>query len=1110
MLVHVRLREARCEDCRPQFVCLEADNATVGVLKEKLSNRYCNLPVGEIQVLSRSQDLLSDEDHLHKDRNLFFAFKNGVRLSFAEVTGQERPFTMLFPGTFSAKDVKSILSKVVFHCEESRLRFDGIDDNHMARDLVESCIQVKCESRCVIPHFCEFGRWDVKFDVKSRIWNYENFRKIVSESFAWDPGLVVLWKTEGSDGRKIELFSPTKHVRFMTSSGYFDRLIRLETPWKVADFLAWASDELGLPSRDMVRVRLGNEVIVATDMRRIGTSEEKRLIIEQLTQYHFEVDGVKTVQWLSPKDTVWYACQAFGRGDVKYFPFDDINMKSAIGEVLHGEDVLRIGGCRRIEMTALANNEKIKKFWITDTVSQIQEWGHEQLLRDVSPQNIVVCGYYKIYESSCEIKDVSPWVILFEKGSKISCSVDIPGRGPMNFEVHPYETRSDLAQVVSRETGHEYDVIAVDRDEPSMRKRNMDQRLIIAWDCGRKLSVAERFCVCSFDFVHEDAKTTFKIRFNHHKTLANVKGIVNSLFLLREEDCEWTYRDMSWKKLSDSQTLHDIRWDCRDYDVPAFQVKCKRNPILVLPIKEGSMQIPIELPLSAKVKDLSAKLRERKNRPQAKFQFTRGTETLFTDENASLNETILSDEPIDVKQVTPGTSEEVIVHPTPVASLTSSTYKKLRVTSIVVQSPKNDGPDHVNPSIMSSSGGQTIHCCILNDDEIVCECDVPKTSTIDSLFGLLDAKWQTGYQLCNDEGEPFPTQSVLSSISEQSHVIDFYLKKCSPGSEKRSSGVGSASKPPVKAGDSRGSGDAHASKGSKPLSEWVVDIGELSKDERCLPSRGSGDVQVFKQKDGKLIVGKFLYRNEDGDDQIIFQREVQCLFGLDHPCIVKFAGYTLPCPLTKNRFLIFTEYVTGGSLSSVIEKSSDFSWFDSTVRTIIVVGIVSAMKHIHAQSLVHRDLKPGNILLDEEHHPILCDFGSSRLLFDDATLTNLRTREMYYYMAPEICSGSEDYDNKIDVYSFGIMLYEIITGKLALRHLNMIQVARYINEGKRPQIPNTVLPFTRELIESCWSQEPSERPSFESIYRDIEAHNFRLFSDVDVRRVTEYAKSLPK
>ena len=300
-----------------------------------------------------------------------------------------------------------------------------------------------------------------------------------------------------------------------------------------------------------------------------------------------------------------------------------------------------------------------------------------------------------------------------------------------------------------------------------------------------------------------------------------------------------------------------------------------------------------------------------------------------------------------------------------------------------------------------------------------------------------------------------------------------------------------------------------------PLSEFIVDLSSLERlsSPRNLVSGGTGHVKLFRRRgDGKLIVGKFL-KSDSELSQKIFERETVNLIALSHPCVVTLSGYALPCSMTKHRFVVFTEYVSGGSLSDAISMSSSSAsscpWFDSTARAIIVVGIVHSMKYIHSRDIINRDLKPSNVLLNEEHHPILCDFGSSRVVSSDASLTQSPQMSVYY-AAPEFGDEGANYDNKVDVYSFGMMLYEIVTNQLALRDLNQYQVMQFILRGRRPAIPNSVLPFTRSLITRCWSGDPSERPSFADIYAELVDNEFRILGDVDSGAVASYAQSLPR
>ena len=102
----------------------------------------------------------------------------------------------------------------------------------------------------------------------------------------------------------------------------------------------------------------------------------------------------------------------------------------------------------------------------------------------------------------------------------------------------------------------------------------------------------------------------------------------------------------------------------------------------------------------------------------------------------------------------------------------------------------------------------------------------------------------------------------------------------------------------------------HTKKEFKPLGEWIVDIGGLEDVGSDLISGGSESVRLLRRKgNGKVIVGKFVVADDSGAGEKEFKRELSSLVSLDHPCVVNFAGCTLPCSLTDHRFLIFTEYV---------------------------------------------------------------------------------------------------------------------------------------------------------------------------------------------------------
>jgi serine/threonine protein kinase len=161
------------------------------------------------------------------------------------------------------------------------------------------------------------------------------------------------------------------------------------------------------------------------------------------------------------------------------------------------------------------------------------------------------------------------------------------------------------------------------------------------------------------------------------------------------------------------------------------------------------------------------------------------------------------------------------------------------------------------------------------------------------------------------------------------------------------------------------------------------------------------------------------------------------------------------------------------------------------------------MRYVHSRDVIHRDLKPSNILLDDSHEICIGDFGSSTLATLDATRTS--ERGTLAYMAPE--QQGIEYTSKVDVYSFGLILYEVVTGeKVFPPTLGPFGICAAAREGRRPPIPDWVPTWVRMLIEESWSLDPEERPSFEDIFYEFRRHRFVLYpaGGVNVEAVRDY------
>ena len=176
-----------------------------------------------------------------------------------------------------------------------------------------------------------------------------------------------------------------------------------------------------------------------------------------------------------------------------------------------------------------------------------------------------------------------------------------------------------------------------------------------------------------------------------------------------------------------------------------------------------------------------------------------------------------------------------------------------------------------------------------------------------------------------------------------------------------------------------------------------------------------------KQTSERLVAKVNINTNIMNDRQSQFvKREISILMHVQHQTIIPLRGFSLFDFDGNQNVTIFMDYMKNGSLLSLLDKEKDKicpSGYNNTKRQIILAGIARGMMILHGKNIIHRDLTSGNILLDEDFHPRITDFGLSKF-FDpehskSQTLTDCGTA---IYMAPEVIL-SDTYNTKADVYS---------------------------------------------------------------------------------------------
>ena len=272
---------------------------------------------------------------------------------------------------------------------------------------------------------------------------------------------------------------------------------------------------------------------------------------------------------------------------------------------------------------------------------------------------------------------------------------------------------------------------------------------------------------------------------------------------------------------------------------------------------------------------------------------------------------------------------------------------------------------------------------------------------------------------------------------------------------------------------------------------------------------GKYSSQVYKIKNintGDIYAAKIYERNieedEITDELLQIYREVNFLSSFNHPSLLKFIGFSQTDFYGDLHPTIITELATNGTLLDILDlerKGLSIAEWVFTKKLINIYGIACGMAYLHSHNVIHRDLNPSHIFIDEFFYPKIGDFGQSKLteyLNDDMnTQSTPGFKCALLYSAPEVLRDSE-YSKSSDVYSFAFVLYEIIT--------STIPFISAIESGMRPEINDDVPKAYRELIEGCWSQIPEDRPTFEEIVDDLRNNPGYITDEIDESEFLDY------
>lgn len=239
---------------------------------------------------------------------------------------------------------------------------------------------------------------------------------------------------------------------------------------------------------------------------------------------------------------------------------------------------------------------------------------------------------------------------------------------------------------------------------------------------------------------------------------------------------------------------------------------------------------------------------------------------------------------------------------------------------------------------------------------------------------------------------------------------------------------------------------------------------------------GAGGMSIVYQAVDILLdrsVAVKILRDQYCDDEQnirFFQNEARSIAALSHPNIVKI----FDIGKEDQHYFIVMEYLEGKTLKEIIQESAPM---DPVEAINLVRGILRALEHSHKKGIIHRDIKPHNIMLDKDHKVKVTDFGIARNAGASTVTYSGQMVGSVYYISPEQAKG-ERTTSATDIYSTGAMLYEMLTGKVPFTGDNPVSIAlSHVEKEAKPmsELNKKIPECLEEIVETAMRKNPKER-----------------------------------
>lgn len=283
------------------------------------------------------------------------------------------------------------------------------------------------------------------------------------------------------------------------------------------------------------------------------------------------------------------------------------------------------------------------------------------------------------------------------------------------------------------------------------------------------------------------------------------------------------------------------------------------------------------------------------------------------------------------------------------------------------------------------------------------------------------------------------------------------------------------------------------------IEAYEINQQDFKKDfKKDLKSKHSGNIKymINKETNDKIVMKKTPRRLASETIERKFYQEIETLIIAQHPSIIQFFGWFID----RKQGCICLKLAENGSLGQILQnirEGKKYPLWDETHKFIISYGIASALKYLHSKQIRHNNLKCENVLIDENFYPYVTDFNKTRFInqIDEGDLCDECSSSQFSPFTPiEYFTNNHAFlhSNSSDVYSYAMLLYCIWTEKELFPGSTEIQIMNKLMKNERPEFPSENVPPNnwRGLIDICWQQDPSLRPSFDDICNILESTDF--------------------